>query len=170
MPDSILKIQAYQIVKDAVVVVAACAVTGIFVNAVRPNGIPLIQKSMYQIFVPCPEPTGEVTKLLPVDLIQAGEKSLIIDSRSSEDFHFWHFPGSISIPFDYLSPVESEDLKKITSSGVRRVIVYGDGMVPDSGRELARELSGQGIKNVCYIEGGAINLIDREDLPESEGE
>ena len=93
----------------------------------------------------------------------------VIDSRSSEDFRFWHFPGAISIPFDYLSPVESGDLGKIASSGASRVIVYGDGMVPDSGRELARELSGQGIKNVCFIEGGAINLIDRDDLPESEG-
>lgn len=168
MPDRFLKIHVYPVVRDAVLVVAACTVTGIFANAVRPEGIPFIQRNMYQIFVPCPEPTGEVTRLVPRDLIEADEMSLVIDARSRDDFDFWRFPGSINIPFDYLSPVSPEDLEKIISSGTKRVIVYGDGMVPDSGRELARELSGQGIKNVCYIEGGAINLIDRDDLPESE--
>ena len=165
-----IKFHVFPVVKDAALVVAVCTVTGLLANFVRPNPTPLIQNEMYQIFVPCPEPTGEVTKLIPRDLILADVPSLVIDARSREDFDFWHFPGSISIPFDYLSPVSPDDVQKIMSSGAKRVVVYGDGMVPDSGRELARELSGQGIKNVCYIEGGAINIIDRDDLPEGREE
>jgi 3-mercaptopyruvate sulfurtransferase SseA len=43
----------------------------------------------------------------------------------------------------------------ITRSNAKRVIVYGDGDNPDSGREWARLLSGGGIRNVNFIDGGA---------------
>jgi hypothetical protein len=35
------------------------------------------------------------------------------------------------------------------------VVVVGDGEDPDSGRELARELAGKGLKNMAYVTGGA---------------
>ncbi len=40
------------------------------------------------------------------------------------------------------------------ASNAARVVVFGDGRVPDSGREMARELAGRGMVNVFYVEGG----------------
>ncbi|MFH1437767.1 MAG: hypothetical protein ABIJ56_18815, partial [Pseudomonadota bacterium] len=52
-------------------------------------------------------------------------------------------------------------LKEIASSGASMVVVYGDGDDPDSGKELGRELAGQGIRNVHYVEGGAPAIRDQ---------
>ena len=43
----------------------------------------------------------------------------------------------------------------------RKVIVYGDGDDPDSGRQLADAISGKGVKNVFHVRGGADALKNR---------
>lgn len=144
------------VLRDGAIVAALSAAAAMVVNAVRSDGIPLIENKQYEIFVPCPEPIGEVEKMSPVQFLGMKDKRvLIIDARSEEEYNQMHFPGAVSIPFDYLMPVCMVKLKEISSSGAARVVVYGDGADPDSGRELARELSGSGIRNVFYVEGGA---------------
>ena len=144
----------FVVLRDSAIVVAVCAVVGILVNAARPEGIPLIQKSEYEIFVPCPEPVGSVNQIILPEFYRTGEDTFIIDARSRIDYEEWHYPGAANIPFNYLYPVEENTLGEIVSSGAKKVIVYGDGGDPDSGEELARELAGRGIRNVYYLEGG----------------
>jgi hypothetical protein len=144
------------VLRDGAVIAAASALVAVAVNAIRPDGIAFFENKQYEIFVPCPEPIGEVEKMSPVEFLGMKEKkALIIDARSEENFGEMHFPGAINIPFDYLMPVCMVRLKDVASSGATKVVVYGDGADPDSGHELARELSGSGIKNVFYVEGGA---------------
>ena len=133
-----------------------CAAAGLAFNSLRPGGIPVIQRKAYDILVPCPEKVGEVKSMSPADFARLDRKGiLVIDARESERFHEWHVPGALSVPFDYLMPVTDESLKSIASARVKMVVVYGDGLDPDSGRELGRELSGKGIRNVHFIKGGA---------------
>ena len=54
--------------------------------------------------------------------------------------------------------VIEELARKIARSEAQRVFVYGDGDNPDTGEQLAREISGKGIRNVFFIEGGARTL------------
>ena len=65
----------------------------------------------------------------------------------------------MNVPFDYLDPTPKDVLKnlarKIAVSGARRVIVYGDGDIPDTGEQLGREIAGYGIRNVFFLRGGA---------------
>ena len=65
----------------------------------------------------------------------------------------------MNVPYDYLDPTPPQVLRElaraIARSRARRVVVYGDGDRPDSGEQLAREISGHGIRNVCFIVGGA---------------
>ncbi len=65
----------------------------------------------------------------------------------------------MNVPYDYLDPTPDETInemaRRIASSGARRVVVIGDGQKPDSGKWLGKEISGKGIKNVFFVEGGA---------------
>jgi hypothetical protein len=142
-------------VRDAVITVAACAAIAFLVNAVRSEGIPLVQHEDYQIMVPCPVTSGEVTRIAPGLLSSPEQGRLIIDSRELGEFTRWHVPEAIHIPYDYLDPTPPETIQRIASSGARSVVVIGDGLDPDSGEQLARELSGKGIRNVGYVTGGA---------------
>ena len=150
------------VLRDGAIIVVFSSAVALLVNAVRPDGIAVIEKNEYDIFVPCPEPVGEVEMMSPVDFLGLKEKKvLIIDARDEEEYDLWHYPEAINVAFDYLEPVCRLNLKEIASSGARMVIVYGDGDDPDSGKELGRELSGHGIKNVHYVEGGASVIRDR---------
>lgn len=143
------------VVRDAVVISAVSAVVGISVNGVRADGIALISFEPPDIFVPCPEPSGEAPPLSPQELLQSDPGILVIDARSRQDHDRWHVPGSLHIAFDFLDGVSTEDVRRVARSGASRVVVYGDGADPDSGRELARALAGKGIRNVFFITGGA---------------
>jgi hypothetical protein len=147
--------QVTAVARDALVVVAACSVTGLAVNVLRANGIPLIQQEPYQILVPCPESNGHADAIQPGDPSLREPGSLLIDARSATDFNAWHPANALHVPYDYLEPTSSAALNRITASGAKRVIVYGDGGDPDSGEQLAREIAGKGIRNVGFLVGGA---------------
>jgi hypothetical protein len=144
-----------QILRDSAILFAASAAVALTFNAVRRDGIPLVQHKEYEILVPCSEGGGQVTEIEPRDPLISDASSLLLDARAKADFDTWHAPRAVNIPFDYLIATSQADLKKVTSSRAARVIVYGDGDDPDSGRELGKELSGKGIRNVFMIKGGA---------------
>ena len=144
------------VLRDGAALTAFCAAAALLVNAFRPDGIPVIENKEYQIYVPCPETLGKAEAVSPSQLLSPGAgKVLIVDGRSREAFDAWHVPGAVSIPFDYLMPVSAEDLNRVAASGAAAVVVYGDGEDPDCGEELARELAGNGIRNVRFVKGGA---------------
>lgn len=148
------------VLRDAGIIVVICAVVAIVVNMVRPDGIPLVQRQEYEIFVPCPEPLGEAKGIEVSEFKNLGEKEiLVIDARDRKQYRQFHYPDAINIVFDYLVPVCKKKLKEVASSGAKMVIVYGDGQNPDSGEQMARELAGAGIKNVYFIKGGAPALF-----------
>ena len=146
-----------RVVVEAGLVAVLASVVALVFNGVRSDGLALVADRPYELFVPCPEPLGKVDDLRPADAWQAFErgKVLLIDAGSENDFQGWHPEGAWNIPFDYILPVSDGDIRKVASSGASSVIVYGDGGEPDSGRELARELSGRGINNVSFVVGGA---------------
>jgi predicted sulfurtransferase len=130
----------------------------IAVNALRRDGIALVQKSDYQILVPCPVTEGEVQALGPEGIMLGDPHTLLIDARDAAEYTRWHLDGAMVVPFDYLEPIDPATVNKIISSGAKRVIVYGDGSDPDTGEQLAKEIAGKGIRNVAFIRGGAAKL------------
>ena len=144
---------------EAAAIAALGCVIALAFNALRPSGLPLVADTPYRTLVPCPEPGG------PVEPVEAGAavirspRSFLVDARSDGEFRRRHLPGAVNVPYDWLDPVPGETVAALTSSiaasGATRVVVYGDGGRPDSGEYLGKEISGRGIKNVCFIRGGA---------------
>ena len=144
---------------EAVVAALLAAAVGLGVNALRPRGLPLLASEPYQVLVPCPEPGG------PVEAVSVDEPGLLsrgtflVDARSGDAYRVDHLPGAVNLTYDWLDPVPEDELlalaEEIAASGAVRVVVYGDGGRPDSGEHLGREISGRGIKNVYFLEGGA---------------
>jgi hypothetical protein len=141
--------------RDAAMVLLTCAVMGGVVNALRPSGIAFLQRTEYDILVPCPEGSKDVQAVMVGDPGMGNKRSLFVDARGVAEHQRWHPDGALSVPFDYLEPTCAEQVRKIAASGAAQVVVFGDGKDPDSGEHLARELAGRGIRNVRFVQGGA---------------
>ncbi len=142
-------------VRDALVVLAACAAVAAVTNALRPGGIAFVQRTDYEILVPCPEGSGDAQGISADDPAVWEPRTLLIDARSAAEHGRWHPGRAISVPFDYLEPTAPEQVRRIASSGAAQVVVFGDGGDPDSGEQLGREIAGKGIRNVRFVKGGA---------------
>lgn len=146
----------FKIIRDALIIVAVAAVLSLVVNAIRPSGsIALVADKPYEVLVPCPEYHGPVQKISPKDFNPREVGLLIIDARLGADYQVWHVDQAINLPFDYLEPVSKEAAKKLMQTRAKRLVIYGDGGNPDTGEQLAKELTGQGLINIVYVEGGA---------------
>jgi len=140
--------------RDAAIVTVLSAVLALGVNLVRADGIPLVASEPYEIYVPCPEPSGEIFVIAPAEVRWGADRELIIDARPAGEFEQWHAPGARNVPFDFLDPVADEVIEELIATRSARVVVYGDGDRPDTGEELASELSGRGMLHVHYVPGG----------------
>ncbi|HNZ21629.1 MAG TPA: rhodanese-like domain-containing protein [Polyangiaceae bacterium] len=171
MPEKPTRGVLREIVRDAVIVTALSALVAVGVNALREEGIRWVQQEEYDILVPCPEPVGEPEVMKGDDARMSDGKSLLLDVRSKQEYDAWHVSGARSQPFDWLGPPVDEEVKtvakQVAASRAQRVIVYGDGDDPDSGKEWAKLLSGANIKNVFYVEGGAPSLNPSLPKPEA---
>lgn len=143
-------------IRDAVVIAAVAAGVALAVNAVRSGrGIPLVATKPYDVLVPCPEHKGKAEALDARNLRLAERGVILVDAREAQAFTAWHPPTALSMPFDYLEPTSPEVIRKVLATRARQVVVYGDGGDPDSGEQLAQELSGKGVRNVFFVRGGA---------------
>jgi hypothetical protein len=146
---------ARMVARDALVVLVACAAVGAATNALRADGIAFVQRTAYEILVPCPEGSGDAQTIPADDPMVWEPRTLLVDARSIADHARWHPGPTLSVPFDYLEPAAPELVRRIASSGAAQVVVFGDGGDPDTGEQLAREIAGKGIRNVRFVKGGA---------------
>jgi hypothetical protein len=154
------------VLRDALIAAGISFAVGLLFNLARPDGIPFVAEQPYELFVPCPEPGGEVTPMAADAPDLLADDTFVVDARSGEEFDAWRLRRAINISYDYLDPTPEETLRElaemIARSGARRVAVYGDGDAPDTGEQLAKEVSGHGIKHVFFVVGGAPALRSSE--------
>ena len=146
------------LIKKTFLLTGAGILLGLLSNAVRPGGLPWAATQPYETFVPCPEPVKDVLPLDPGAFSVTDPSMLLIDARPNEAARCFQVPSALRVPFDYLRPVPDTMLKRIARSRAQKVIIFGDGGMPDNGHELARELAGGGIKNVFFVRGGIAGL------------
>ena len=132
---------------------------GVTVNAMRPGGIPLIQKGAPVATVQHgTEPDTTATENLgSVSLAEMKRlwdegAAYIIDARDPYEYAEGHIPGAINIPYDrlpeYLDMLSSE----VPMDG--DVVVYCRGPECDFSDQLATELKILGYQNVRVFTGG----------------
>jgi hypothetical protein len=143
------------ILRDSGLILLLSSVLGVGSNLIRPDMIPLIQPTEYEILVPCPETGGDAPAGSVDTSLLSDSNIFLIDARSASMFTEWHQSRAMNVPYDYLEPTNQKIVQQIARSGARGVLVYGDGDDPDSGEQLARELAGKGIRNVNFLKGGA---------------
>ncbi len=124
----------WRIISDAVLVALVVGGIALLVNAIRADGIPLIADKEYQILVPCPEPLGEVEALAYDAPLITDPGSLLVDARDPKEYAEWHLADAINVPFDYLEPVSKDRVVELIRSNARRIVVYGEGDDPYTGR------------------------------------
>ncbi len=146
------------ILRDAAIVLVLSSAAAITFNALRTQGLEFIALRDYEVFVPCPEPMGEAEPLQASQIRWGENDEWVLDARSPDRHEQWHPEGVRNVPFDFLLPVADGVLRKIVQGRSKRVLVIGDGLVPDTGEQLARELNGRGIRNVYYIQGGMMSV------------
>lgn len=146
--------------RDAIIVALGCAVVAVGINGLaHPEGIPLVAAKAYETLVPCPVPGGAVEPVDADSTLVDDEATFVVDARLGAEFGRWHLPRAVNINYDYLDPTPPSVIRELSSdiarSRAQRVVVYGDGDDPDTGRLLAKEIAGQGIRNVVFVRGGA---------------
>jgi len=143
----------------ALMIVAAAL--GIGVNAVRSDGVALIQKGEVVATVQH-GPVDTTTTLTPtakgaisIEEMKKqfdGKTAVIIDARSTEEYEAGHIPGSINIPHDRIP--EFQDVLNREVSNDAHVICYCRGPLCDFSDLLATELKIIGWQDVSVFSGG----------------
>jgi hypothetical protein len=147
---------------EATLVVFVAVGLALLVNALRPEPLPLVAQAAYAIYVPCPEPAGDADPIAPDEVRWGDPLDLVIDARPAADRQRWRAPGAVAVTYDFLDPVDETSVRQLVRTGADRVVVYGDGGLPDTGELLARELAGRGMRNVHFVPGGAPVLRNHE--------
>jgi hypothetical protein len=164
-PPAALSASWLTVLRDATLVGIACVAAAIATNAARSKPLPWIQHEPHAVLVPCPETTGEVTQVAVWNVDLESPDTLLLDARPTADVKAAPLPRTgtrvLQVPYDYLEPTPPAALERIAATGAAKVVVVGDGLDPDCGMELAKELSGKGIRNVQYLPGGPAALTSR---------
>jgi hypothetical protein len=150
------------VARDTLLAVALSVLLALVTNYARKQPLAWVQSAPYEILVPCPELTGDPTEIPANSPYLEAPFTMVIDVRSPNDFAQWNVPGAQNQPFDWLGPPVDMEVqaiaRELARTGAQRVVVYGDGEDPDSGREWARMLAGAHLKNIHYVSGGAIAI------------
>ena len=147
---------------EATAVVFVAAGLALLANELRPHPLPLVAQAAYDIYVPCPEPAGDSDPIAPGEVRWGDPRDLVVDARPEADGQAWRAPDAVHVAYDFLDPVDEATVRRLVRTAADRVVVYGDGGLPDTGELLARELAGRGMRNVRFVPGGAPALREHE--------
>jgi rhodanese-related sulfurtransferase len=137
---------------------------GVIVNAVRPNGVALIQSgapvSTVQHGAHADSAAIDSTAALPEGAISLAEMkrlfdegtAIILDARDAAEYERGHIPGAINIPYDRIP--EYFDVLQSQVPMDALVVCYCRSLTCDFSDQLATELKIIGYQNVKVFSGG----------------
>ena len=135
-----------------IVIAITSTVLSLFLNAVRPDGIPLLAKELAvaeEIEYDTAEP-----RLFSINLDQALELyqkgTVFVDAREPEYYQEGHIKGAWNIPF-FLELVFKLDSLQGKDAPM---VIYCSGEECGSSEDLAYELQAEGFSNILVFKGG----------------
>lgn len=135
----------------AVIMTAGCVLIGVVFNAVRAEGIDLVARAEYEIFVPCPESLVEAETSSAEDVLT--KTVLYLDARPEEDCQRERIKGAICFPYPLLGDPAPEKVEQLKRRNVP-IVTYGEGGRDRSGEMMAKLLTELGVSEVSHLEGG----------------
>jgi len=144
-------------------IMVVAALLGIVVNAVRPNGVALIQSGAPVTTAQHAAPdsaAADTTHALAEGAISLAEMkrifdegtAIILDARDAAEYEQGHIPGAINIPYDRIP--EYFDVLQSQVPMEAHVVCYCRSLTCDFSDQLATELKIMGYKNVSVFSGG----------------
>jgi rhodanese-related sulfurtransferase len=141
------------VVLKSLALAVLAGVVGFVFNLARPQGLELVAKKPYKIYVPCPIATKAAASARLRELCQDLSCLFVVDARTQAEYQKAHIPGAVSIPYDPIRPLDEETLSELRRAKGLGILVYGDLQI-NSGKLLADELASAGLRGVRYLEGG----------------
>ncbi len=151
--------------RGGLVIIAIAALLGVVINAIRPGGVPLIQKgapvsTARHAAVDSSATDSTAAEAVPPGAVSLAEmkrlfdegKAFIIDARSPQEYQEGHIPGAINVPHDQLP--EYLDMLNAEVPTDAKVVVYCRGPACDFSDELATELKILEYQDVSVFSGG----------------
>ncbi len=145
-------------------IMVVATLIGVVVNAVRPNGIALIQSgapvSTAQHGNKADSAAADTTHALAEGAISLAEMkrlfdegtAIILDARDAAEYEQGHIPGAINIPYDRIP--EYFDVLQSQVPMDAHVVCYCRSVTCDFSDQLATELKIIGYQNVSVFSGG----------------
>lgn len=137
---------------EAAAIVLATLCLALIVNAVRPDGIPVLRWKPPSVSQGV---TVSAARAIPLeeafDKYRTG-KALFLDARSEEAYAKGHIRGALSLPDQSFDERFDEVARQLEECEV--IVAYCDGAECPLGRSLAEKLIALGFHNAHYLENG----------------
>jgi rhodanese-related sulfurtransferase len=142
-----------KLIPGCALIVAVAAVLGLTVNAVRPNGLPLIRKplSHTRAFA---NPTTHKPEALFTTLKDAKDlydrhAALFIDARTAEDYQAEHISDAVSLYFEDFDKLYGSVMQGIPKD--RQIVTYCSDPECQEATKLADALTARGYTKVMIL-------------------
>ncbi|MGE4421982.1 MAG: rhodanese-like domain-containing protein [Pseudodesulfovibrio sp.] len=149
---------------QAIGVLIFSAIVGLGINALRPDGVPLVHAE--ESAVKLDNSNGEVS-IKDAAMLFISQRAVFLDARSRMEFDAGHIQHALSFPVEELDFVFEELAPKLKDA--ETIITYCDGERCPLSHELAQNLRARGFDNVYVLKNGW-TLWQNEKLPVETGE
>ncbi len=146
------KSMSFQIIWQSISILVISLIIGLFVNYIRPDGIPLNGNRTSESQMVLPNGKSLVISIDDAKKYFESASAVFLDARSAKDYNNGHIKGAINLPwhefdmyFDKVVPNLSED---------KVIIAYCDGMACSLSKDLALALFDLGFSKVYVLVNG----------------
>lgn len=144
---------------QAACIVLLSSLLALGVNALRPDGLPLLHAQ--QSAVQLPQEQEEI-ELKDAVLLFMAKRAVFLDARHPEEYAKGHIQGALNLPVGQFGLFFEDVRPKL--EGKEALICYCDGERCPLGHELAQELRAAGFGNVFVLHNG-LTRWHTEQLP-----
>ncbi|MFW5734188.1 MAG: rhodanese-like domain-containing protein [Oceanidesulfovibrio sp.] len=149
--------------RQAICILALSAVLGFTINAVRQDGVPVLQaRSVVEVS----DANGTIALKDALVLSMSG-RALFLDARSHWEYEQGHIRGALPAPpedFEYSLEQYRDEIE-----AAENIITYCDGELCKLSHELAARLKDAGFESVYVLENGW-TMWNNEGLPTESGQ
>jgi rhodanese-related sulfurtransferase len=137
--------------KEAAIILIAAVIIALTVNALRPNGMSLLNNGQKENAT---VQTGTVKEMDIQSAMAAykSQKALFVDARSQDEFKSGHIRGAANLPEQEFQNWIEKILHEIDPG--TEIIVYCSGIECSQAKDLAENLFQTGFIHVSYFSGG----------------